>query len=128
MSERFPARARPRGPASRLRFVLALALAVSAAPAACGREAEPAGVIDREAFIATWVDLRNAARRTGDPLPEAERTRVLQEHGVTEDQLLGFADAHGDDPRYMAEVWTEVEARLRPPADSVSTDSASAQP
>ena len=107
---------------------LLLALAIGAAAATCGGEAEPVGVLDREAFIATWVDLRTAALRTGDPLPEAERTRVLRERGVTEDQLLGFAEAHGNDPRYMAEVWTEVETRMRPPADSSSGDSSSALP
>ena len=116
MRERFFARA------------LVLALAIGPAAAACGGEAEPVGVLDREAFITTWVDLRTAALRTGDPLPEAERTRVLQERGVTEDQLLGFAEAHGNDPRYMAEVWTEVETRMRPPADSASADSTSARP
>jgi hypothetical protein len=104
------------------RAVLVLvATALATAPAACGGESDPAGVIDRETFIATWVDLRTAALRTGDPLPEGERTRVLQERGVTEDELLGFAEAHGDDPRFMAEVWTEIENRMRPaPADSVA--------
>jgi hypothetical protein len=84
---------------------------------ACG-EADPAGVLDRETFIATWVDLRAAAKRTGDPLPEAERARVLSERDVTEEELLGFAEAHGADPRFMADVLTEIESRLRPAPDS----------
>jgi hypothetical protein len=90
---------------------------------ACGVGTDPAGVIDRETFIATWVDLRTAAQTAGEPLPAADRDRVLGEHGITEDQLLGFAEAHGGDPRYMAEVWTEIEGRLRPApaADSAAS-------
>ena len=92
---------------------------------ACGDGAAPEGLIDREVFIATWVDLRTAALTTGDPLPDAQRTRVLAENGVTEDELLGFVDAYGSDPKLMAEVWTEIERRQRPPADSaVASDSA----
>ena len=95
----------------------------------CGGGADPEGVIDREVFIATWVDLRQAALTTGDPLPEQHRTRVLDENGVTEDQLLGFVDAHGGDPKYMAEVWTEVELRQRPPAtDGTATSDGGPQP
>ena len=70
-------------------------------------------------FIATWVDIRNiAARYDGSALPEVERTRLLQKRGVTEDQLLAFVDAYGEDPRYMLEVWTEVERRLMSTPDN----------
>jgi hypothetical protein len=107
-----------------------LAAAVAALVLGCGDDAAPEGVIDRETFIATWVDLRGAGIRTGDPLPASERTRVLGDHGVTEEQLLAFADAHGADPSYMADVWTEVEVRMRPApaADSAATDTMGAQP
>jgi type IV pilus biogenesis protein CpaD/CtpE len=105
-----------------------LAAALAALLLGCGDSAAPEGVIDREVFIATWVDLREIARTTGDPIPEAERTRVLGENGVTEDQLLGFVAAYGDDPRYMAEVWTEIEARQRPPApDSTAASDSTPQ-
>ena len=80
----------------------------------CEGETEPTGVIERETFIATWIDLRNAAISAGGILSESARDRVLEQHDLTEEQLLGFADAYGGDPRYMAEVWTEVENRMRP--------------
>ena len=101
-----------------------LAAALAALALGCGGGADPEGVIDREVFIATWVDLRQAALASGDPLPDAQRTQVLAENGVTEDQLLGFVDAYGDDPRYMAEVFTEIERRQRPPEDSTATAAA----
>jgi hypothetical protein len=111
-----------RSPFARAARTLATAALVLGMLGACGTEADPAGVIEREVFIATWVDLRAAALVAGDPLPEPERERVLGERGVTEEELLGFAEAHGDDPRFMAEVWTEIESRMRPApaADSVA--------
>ena len=87
----------------------------------CRGDTDPLRVIEREAFIATWVDLRNtAAQWRGGALPESERTRLLREHGVTEDQLLAFVDAYGEDPRYMLEVWAEVEQRMLPKLDNDS--------
>jgi hypothetical protein len=99
---------------------LPLALVV-ACLVGCG-EAPPPDVIDREAFVATWVDLRTAAAQAGATAPPAsERERILREHGVSEDELLGFVDTFGNEPRFMVEVWADVEARLRPPP---ATDSA----
>ena len=91
---------------------LALALGISA----CGGEptASPdeAG-LDREAFIATYVDLRAAVGRQGThELSDAERTRILADHGVTEAELLDFVEIHGTDVAFMREVWDEVEARM----------------
>ena len=114
----------------RIRLLTALAVAfLGVGLGACAESAEPTGVLDREAFIATWVELRTAALRTGDPIPVAERARVLGERGVTEEEMLGFAEAHGDDPRYMAEVWTEIENRMRPPpTDSTAASDSTPQP
>ena len=110
------------------RFIVVVPL-VTALGLGCGGPADPVGVIERETFVATWVDLRKAAMSAGGFLPEPERARVLGRHGVTEDQLIAFADAYGADPRFMADVWTEVETRMRPPpADSsaAASDSATA--
>jgi hypothetical protein len=82
----------------------------------------PAGgdAMSREAFVSTYVDLRISALSTPDAAIEpSERSRILEEHGVTEDELLEFVDAHGADVDFMASVWTEVEdsleaRRLRP--------------
>lgn len=86
----------------------------------CRGTSTAAPTIDREAFIATWIDLRAAAVAAGGTIPPAERDRVLREHGVDEEALVTFVDVHGADPAYMVEVWTEVEERMRaataPPA------------
>ena len=101
------------------RRVRAATLALIAAlmlSAGCARDGVPAGTIDRATFIATWVDLRRSALTATDrTLSDAERARVLSEHGVTEEELLAFADARGSDPSYMIELWSEVTARMNPP-------------
>lgn len=85
--------------------------------ASCGSDtAEPAtdGLIDRETFVATYVDLRKAAIRTPEfrITPEA-REEILARHGVVGEDLIRFAEAHGRDLELMNEVWLEVEARLQ---------------
>ena len=96
------------------RGLLAVLLVVCSS---CARE-EPApqGTIDRETFIATTVDLRRAALGTVQlTLSDADRERVLRANGVSEGELIAFADAWGADTRYMTEVWEEVKKRLAPP-------------
>ncbi|MBM4182872.1 MAG: hypothetical protein FJ207_01450 [Gemmatimonadetes bacterium] len=84
--------------------------------AACGGGADeevPADVIDRETFIATYVDLRRATIETPEfRIPAERREQILASHGVDEAGLLRFADAHGRDLDYMNELWTEVASRV----------------
>ncbi len=83
-----------------------LAVAVSCAPA------EPAP-IGREAFVETYVALRAAELRSaGAVIPDEARDSVLAETGVSEEDLVAFAEAHGDDPAFMEAVWREVQNRL----------------
>ncbi|MEQ1856077.1 MAG: hypothetical protein ABL963_06395 [Longimicrobiales bacterium] len=75
--------------------------------------AVPEGVIDRETFIATYVDLRRAATEASDfQLPVGERERILADHGVAAEALVSFAEAHGSDLDYMNAIWIEVESRI----------------
>lgn len=99
------------GPAPRIALgILALALVSGA----CGDHAARDDGIERETFVEAWVDLRTAALRHGEEgLPEAERTRILAEHDLTEEDLLRFAEAHGDDVAFMKDVWDEIEVRLQ---------------
>lgn len=84
--------------------------------AACSPDtAAPVGgsTVDREVFIATYVDLRVAViRAEGFELSDKDRATVLARHGITEEDLLGFAEFHGEDVAYMRGVWDEVEARM----------------
>jgi hypothetical protein len=93
----------------------ALFPALVIAASACGGSdpAVPADVIDRETFIATYVELRNAAIATPDfqVTPEL-RAEILARHGVDAEDLIRFAEAHGEDLDYMNAVWIEVETRI----------------
>lgn len=68
--------------------------------------------VDRSAFIATYVDLRIAALRTDGTLDPTRRQAILSEHGVTEEELLEFAEIHGRDPAFMRDLWSDVEQKL----------------
>ena len=94
---------------------LAAALLLVATPLLHGCDDLPASgdVLDRETFIETYVDLRHAALASPDgEIDAAARDSVLALHGVTEEELLAFAEAHGRDVDYVREIWTEVESRL----------------
>lgn len=98
-------------PISRLVRSTCLAI-VTAGAVACGEEAEPA-TIDRATFVDAYVELRSAALRRGlSGVDGPLRDTVLRDAGVTEEQLLTFAEVHGDDLDFMQEVWTDVSIRL----------------
>ena len=79
--------------------------------------------LDRDAFIAVYVDLRRVALLAPNAeIDEEGKQAVLDTHGASEEDLLQFVDVHGEDTEYMAAVWAEVERRLA--ADRARTDSA----
>ena len=72
------------------------------------------GVIDRETFISTYVDLRVAALSRADgELRRQDRDRILDEHGVEEEDLVRFVEVRGRDVHFMQELWDEVRQRIR---------------
>ena len=109
-------RARP----GRARAVGWIAAAVLLA-AACDPDAPEA--ITREAFIETYVALRVAELTDqGDGMISAEaRERVLDEQGVTEEELFGFVGVHGGDVDFMKALWEEVEERMKALRDPPDT-------
>jgi hypothetical protein len=110
-----------RAPTSALILRPAAGFSAALAIITCGGDTAnvPADVMDRETFIATYVDLREAAIASSDfRITEGQRTAILARHGVDGESLLRFADVHGRDLDYMNAVWTEVDARLaEPPPD-----------
>ncbi len=108
-------RSRPPSPA---RYLLAflVVLVVALGPVACRTspaEAPATSDLARDRFIATYVELRSVAVREDRSLMDAERRRqILEEHGVTEAELLAFAEAHGEDVAFMKKVWDDVEVKL----------------
>lgn len=92
---------------------LPLALALAAVGACAGGGTETPEVIDREVFIDAYVDLRVIAVGSEDGVvDDMERSEVLGRHGITEADLLDFAEAHGADAEFMRDVWAEIERRL----------------
>ena len=107
-----PCPSHPRRSASSLFIGISLA-----SLAACGGGAEvvPAvdGVIDRETFIAVYVDLRAEAVRSPElELSPEAREQILAGHAVDEESLIAFVDAYGRELEYMNELWAEVERRI----------------
>ena len=83
--------------------------------AAAGCEGEgPAETISREVFVETYVALRVAelTERGDGGISAGARERVLAEKGVTEEDLLAFAEVYGPDVTFMERLWEDVERRL----------------
>jgi hypothetical protein len=69
--------------------------------------------VSRDAFIDVYVELRVAALRTEEGvLPDSARSRILADHGVTEDALHDFVDDRASDLAFMRDLWNTIEARL----------------
>lgn len=69
--------------------------------------------VSRARFVDTYVDLRAEALRVeSGRLTDSARATVLARHGVTEEELLDFAEAMGGDLDYMRDLWNEIELRL----------------
>ena len=97
---------------SALAAILPVAVLLSAG--ACGGGGGSGDVIDRETFVSTYVDLRLAALRDADlEVTDEQRSEILGSHGVDEESLIRFADAHGDDIDFMSDVWTDVDQRIQ---------------
>ena len=88
---------------------MALALVMSA----CSADDGAFGAED-EQFVATMVELRQAALTAGTDTArfEALRRTVLEEQGVTEEELRAYVTARAGDLNHMATVWDSVAARL----------------
>ena len=93
---------------------LTLGLLLSSLACGGGQSNLPAGdLIEPEDFIATYVDLRAAALITEDgQVTEIGRSEVLDHHGISEEDLISFAEAYGEDLTFMQEIWNEIELRL----------------
>jgi hypothetical protein len=104
---------------------LALTLTVGACSGGgAAPEADDGEAIEREVFIATYVDLRlEALDNPAYRVDEDERDEILERRGVTEDDLFTFIEVHGTDVEYMRDLWADVEARilavLSPDGDTV---------
>ena len=92
-----------------MRFFLGLVLLLGA----CAGEEGTLAATD-EQFIETIVELRRAALEAGADTARFEdlRAAILEERGVTEDDLRAYVAGHADDLRHMATIWDTISARL----------------
>ena len=107
-----------------LGVVLALGALLSF-PACRDGEPQHETAISRQEYVDTYVEILLAAELAEDSIAATESARaILARRGLTEDDLLEFGRRHTDDPEYLAEVWSEIEERIRYPegADSVGEE------
>jgi hypothetical protein len=92
---------------------LTLALLISFGCTSEGSEIEAPDVLSREDFVRAYVELRVAALKSpGEELSLETRDRVLQELGLTEEDLLRFVEVNGRDVQFMRRVWEEVDSLM----------------
>ena len=98
------------------RAIFALTMLLLVGSAACATEGtvdpDP-DLVDRNTFVLVYTDLRVAAlSNPRRDITEQDRDAVLQQHGVTSDDLLAFAEYYGPDIAFMRDVWNDIETRL----------------
>jgi hypothetical protein len=87
---------------------------LGAAVGCSGPSGVEADALERETFIAIYVDLRIAAMDNfAQEIHPTERDSLLEAYGVTADDLVAFSDLHGRDVPYMTELWAEVEELIK---------------
>jgi hypothetical protein len=95
--------------------VAVLALGLLIALQAC-RPGTEGTRVTREEYIDIYVEILRAAEAAPDSLAASDSARaILARREVSEDDLLDFARQHAEDPEYLANVWLEIETRLRNP-------------
>lgn len=87
--------------------------------AGCARhERSPAPIPDSTyvSVMARLSVLMQATRGRRSPLPDSvvrsARAEILRGHDVREAELLSFAEAVGDEPARMDELWSAIDARV----------------
>ena len=97
---------------STLGALVGLLLVASCGGETSSREA-PDGVIERDLFVQTYVEIRMTALYNGSrTITPAQKEEVLAERGVSEDDLRLFIETHGPDLAYMRDLWADIEAEI----------------
>ncbi len=67
----------------------------------------------------TYVEILRAADEARDTT-EASRLalEILERRGLSDEQLEAFVGFHREDPQFLADVWREIETKLRAAQDS----------
>lgn len=90
---------------------MALALAACGGSGSLSGEAD---TISRDTFIQAYLELRiEGLRSLGSEISIEARDQILEEVGVSEEELLAFVEYWGTDPLMMEGVWAEVDSLMR---------------
>lgn len=96
-------------------FILIAAVLLSAA--ACdgtGSDPRTKDAISRETFVQAYYQLRSEGLRSSDTeITLVARDRILNDLGVTAEDLLNFVDVWGRDGEVMQGIWQEVDSLER---------------
>lgn len=80
----------------------------------CEPESPPTTALTREEYIEVYIEILRAASEEQDSAAATERAReIIASRGYAPADLAEFARRHAEDPGYLAEVWAEIEMRLR---------------
>jgi len=113
--------------------VLGVVSALSTLPlfAACEDTIDPPP-ISRQQYVETYVEIITTADEEQDSVAASERAQeILDRRGITQEDLLAFAEHYMEDPGYLGEVWFEIETIIRTPEGQDTTEvegEAEAQP
>jgi hypothetical protein len=73
----------------------------------------PRDAIPRETFIEAYIALRSiAVRSPNGEVDPISRARILEERGLTEEDLLHFVEVHGRDVTFMGAIWEEIDNEI----------------
>ncbi|NIS00632.1 MAG: hypothetical protein GWN99_06085 [Gemmatimonadetes bacterium] len=99
--------------------MLGVVLALGTLLAAVGCPDREPGPISREEYIDAYVRILRAAEAAPDTAAASDSARrILAERGLTEDDLMEFAESYVEDPTELARIWEKIEERLKQPADT----------
>ncbi|WP_419948528.1 hypothetical protein [Candidatus Palauibacter sp.] len=91
------------------RAMLAL-LAASVVWGGCG---DPAGGLDDDTYVAVMARLNYARERYANTVEDdSARASVLDEFGVSGEQIESFTERHGRDPQRMARLWERIRREV----------------
>lgn len=74
----------------------------------------PEDVIPRDTFVKAYFELRVAALRSLETeISVQTRDSILQEMGLTPEDLITFVEVRGEEGQLMRGIWEEVDSLLR---------------
>jgi len=101
-----------------IRFALFLTLLLGLI--ACDSTTDEAA-LTRDDYVTVYVEILRAAGNAPDSVAASDSARrILAKYGLTDEDLMEFAQRHADDPGVLADAWRQIEEQLRQPPDTTA--------